>query len=72
MPYERDLSLGSLSTSERAVLEYCAEGLNESEIAIRLRARPQEISAIRKQAASKLSMRISSAHPFQIHELVLH
>jgi DNA-binding NarL/FixJ family response regulator len=72
MPYERDLPLGSLNPSERAVLEYCAEGLSVSEIAVRLRALPQEVSAIRREAASKLTMRISSAHPFQIRELVLY
>jgi DNA-binding CsgD family transcriptional regulator len=73
MSYERDLdtSPGTLSRRERAILEYCAEGLNDQEIAIQLRMDFREISSLRRQAAAKLAARISSAHPFQIHEVVL-
>ena len=73
MSYERDSdsSPGTLSRRERAILEYCAEGLNDQEIAIQLRVSLQEISIIRRQAAAKLAARISSAHPFRIHEVVL-
>jgi DNA-binding NarL/FixJ family response regulator len=71
MSYVRDSSLDTLSPFERAILEYCAEGLNDHEIANRLRANLGDVSVIRRQAATKLATRIASAHPFQIHEVVL-
>jgi DNA-binding CsgD family transcriptional regulator len=73
MPYERDAdsSPGTLGRRELAILEYCAEGLSDQEIAIQLRASVQEILSLRRQAAAKLTARIGSAHPFQIHEVVL-
>jgi DNA-binding CsgD family transcriptional regulator len=73
MSYERilDSSPGTLSRRERAILEYCAEGLNDQEIAIRLQVEAREISSIRRQGAAKLAARIGSANPFRIHELVL-
>jgi DNA-binding CsgD family transcriptional regulator len=61
----------TLSPRERAMLEFCAEGLSDREIAARLRMSRREISAIRGRAAAKLSGRIASAHPFQISEVVL-
>jgi DNA-binding NarL/FixJ family response regulator len=67
-----DSSSDTLGLSERAVLEYCAEGLSNHEIGIRLRMSPREIMAIRHHAAVKLSTRIASDHPFQIREVVLH
>jgi DNA-binding NarL/FixJ family response regulator len=73
MSYEResDSSRGTLSRRERAILEYCAEGLRDNEIAVRLHVPVQEISNVRRHAAAKLAARIGSAHPFQIHEVVL-
>jgi DNA-binding CsgD family transcriptional regulator len=73
MSYERDpeSSPGTLSRRERAILEFCAGGLSDQEIAIRLGVERLEISTIRRQAAAKLAARIDSAHPFQIHEVVL-
>jgi len=73
MSYERgsDPSPGALSRRERAILEFCAEGLSDREIASQLRMDVIEISTLRRQAAAKLAARIGSAHPFQIHEVVL-
>jgi DNA-binding CsgD family transcriptional regulator len=73
MSYERgtDSSSGTLTRREREILEYCAGGLGDPEIAIRFHVDVQEISTLRRQAAAKLIARISSAHPFQIHEVVL-
>jgi DNA-binding CsgD family transcriptional regulator len=73
MSYERgsDPSPGALSRRERAILEFCAEGLSDREIAGQLRVDVMEVSALRRQAAAKLAARIDSAHPFQIHEVVL-
>ena len=69
---DSESSPDTLSPSERAMLEFCAEGLSDREIGARLRMSPREISAIRQHAATKLSSRIASAHPFQIREVVLH
>lgn len=73
MSYEQDAkpSLDTLSAHERAVLEYYAEGLDGYEIAVRLRMSEQEISVVRFSAARKLALRMATAHPFQIHEVVL-
>jgi DNA-binding CsgD family transcriptional regulator len=62
---------GILSLRERAFLEYCAEGLIDPEIAVRLQMSCQEIFAIRVNAAAKLAARVATAHPFQIREVVL-
>jgi DNA-binding NarL/FixJ family response regulator len=61
----------TLSSRELAVLEYCAEGLIDSEIAARLGMSQRKISAVRARAAAKLTARIGTAHPFRIHEVVL-
>jgi DNA-binding NarL/FixJ family response regulator len=73
MPSEQNSNspLGALSQSERAILEFCAEGLSDREIAFQLRASRRAISAIRSQAAAKLAVRIASSHPFHIREVVL-
>jgi DNA-binding CsgD family transcriptional regulator len=73
MSYERgsDSASGTLNRREREILEYCAEGLSDQEIAIRFQVDVREISTTRRQAAAKLIARIGSAHPFQIHEVVL-
>jgi DNA-binding CsgD family transcriptional regulator len=68
---ESDSAPGALSGRERAILEYCAGGLCDQEIAIKLRLSVGEVWVLRRQAAEKLSARIASAHPFQIHEVVL-
>jgi DNA-binding CsgD family transcriptional regulator len=61
----------SLNRNERAILEYCAEGLDEVEIAARLHVEQRDISGLRNQIARKLEARTASAHPFQIREVVL-
>jgi DNA-binding CsgD family transcriptional regulator len=73
MSYERgtNSSSGTLNRREREILEHCAGGLNDEQIAIRFQVGVQEISTLRRQAAAKLVARIASAHPFQIHEVVL-
>jgi len=73
MSYERDLdeSPDALSLREQVVLEFCAEGLGDSEIAVRLQMSRREVSIIRGRAATKLVARIASAHPFHIREVVL-
>jgi DNA-binding NarL/FixJ family response regulator len=73
MPVERFLTSSSysLNRNERAVLEYCAEGLNDVEIAARLCVEQGNISGLRNQVAKKLEARNASAHPFQIREVVL-
>jgi DNA-binding NarL/FixJ family response regulator len=72
MPYERDLdeSPDALNLREQAVLEFCAEGLGENEISIRLQMSRREVAIIRDHAATKLVARISSAHPFHIREVM--
>jgi hypothetical protein len=60
-----------LSLRDRAILEYCAEGLSNHAIAIQPRVDFREVSRLCGQAAAKLAARINSAHPFQIHEVVL-
>jgi DNA-binding CsgD family transcriptional regulator len=62
---------GALSLLERAILEYFADGLSDREIAVRLGLSRRGISVIRRHAAAKLAVRIASAHPFQISEVVL-
>jgi len=64
-------SQDTLSPDERVILEFCAEGLSDCEMGTRLRMSPGEIAALRHHAATKLSARISSDHPFQIREVVL-
>jgi len=66
-----DSSVDSLSPREQAILEFFAEGFSESEISARLGIGRREISTLRAGAATKLAVRIASAHPFQIHEVVL-
>jgi DNA-binding NarL/FixJ family response regulator len=61
----------SLNRSERAILEYCAEGLDDVEIAARLCVERRDISVLRNQIARKLEARNASAHPFQIRDVVL-
>jgi DNA-binding NarL/FixJ family response regulator len=62
---------GTLSLSERAMLEFCAAGLGDGEIAARLHVTSRAVSVIRSQATTKLAVRIASAHPFQIREVML-
>jgi DNA-binding CsgD family transcriptional regulator len=73
MSYERgtDSYSGTLNRREREILEYCAGGLSDPEIASRFQVDVLEITTLRRQAAAKLIARIASAHPFQIHEVVL-
>ncbi len=73
MSHERDTGCtpDTLGLRERAILELCADRVSEREIAVRLGLRQREVSAIRAQAARKISVRISSAHPFHISEVVL-
>lgn len=71
MSHEKGSHTGSLSLRERAFLEYCAEGLSDREIAVRLHISYREVSAIRGRAVTKLSARVATAHPFQIREVVL-
>jgi len=73
MSFEQDSesSSGTLSRLERAILEYFAEGPSDREIAVRLGLSRRGISVIRRHAAAKLAVRIASAHPFQISEVVL-
>jgi DNA-binding CsgD family transcriptional regulator len=66
-----DLSPVSLDTREQAILELCAAGLDASEISVRLQIGRREISALCASVAAKLAVRIASAHPFRIHEVVL-
>jgi DNA-binding NarL/FixJ family response regulator len=61
----------ALSPQELAMLELCAEGLSDREVAARLQVRRRAISGIQKAAAAKLAVRIASAHPFQIQEVTL-
>jgi DNA-binding NarL/FixJ family response regulator len=61
----------TLSPREQAILEFYAEGFGDSEISARLGIGRREISTLRAGAAAKLSVRIASAHPFQIREVVL-
>jgi DNA-binding NarL/FixJ family response regulator len=71
MSHEKGSHTGSLSLRERAFLEYCAEGLSDREIAVRLHISHREVSAIRGRAGTKLAARVAPAHPFQIREVVL-
>lgn len=73
MPHKRDLdsSPDTLGPQERAILEYSAEGLGDSEIAVRLQLSRRVITVIRNRVATKLAARISTAHPFRIGEVVL-
>jgi DNA-binding CsgD family transcriptional regulator len=73
MPFEQhsDSSSDKLNLRERAILEYFAEGLGDSEIALRFRVSRSEISVIRRRAAMKLAARIASEHPFHIREVVI-
>jgi len=73
MSYERepDESADALSLREQAVLEYCAEGIGDNEIAVRLQMSRREVAIIRDHAATKLMARIASAHPFRIREVML-
>jgi DNA-binding NarL/FixJ family response regulator len=66
-----ELVPNTLSLRERTILEFYAEGLGEREVAIRLSVSRRTVSIIRSQIAKKLAVRISSAHPFQIGEVVL-
>jgi DNA-binding CsgD family transcriptional regulator len=68
---DSDSSPGRLNLSERAIMEYYAQGLGDREIAVRFRVSRREISFIRRHAVTKLAARISSAHPFQIREVML-
>ena len=61
----------TLDQEERAILEYSAEGLGDSEIAVRLQLSRRVIAVIRDRVATKLAARISTAHPFRIGEVVL-
>lgn len=73
MSFERHSGPASdaLNARELAVLECYAEGLAEPEIAVRIGVSRHQLSVIREVAASKLTVRISSAHPFHIREVVL-
>jgi hypothetical protein len=51
------------------MLEPCAEGHCDREVAARLQVGRRTISVIRKATAAKLAARIVSAHPFRIQEV---
>jgi DNA-binding CsgD family transcriptional regulator len=71
MSHEKGSHTGTLSLRERAFLEYCAEGLSDVEIAVRLQMSCQEVADTRVNAAAKLAGRVATAHPFRIREVVL-
>jgi len=68
---DSDSPPNSLSLRERTILEFCAEGIGDAEIAARLRLSRSAVSAIRSHTAARLAKRIATAHPFQISEIVL-
>jgi DNA-binding NarL/FixJ family response regulator len=61
----------ALSLQERTILELCADGFNDGEVAARLQLSRRAVSEIRRDTAAKLAVRIASAHPFHIREVVL-
>jgi DNA-binding CsgD family transcriptional regulator len=71
MSHEKGSPPATLSPRERAFLEYCAQGLSNREIAVRLQISRRELSTIRADAAAKLAARVGTAHPFKICEVVL-
>jgi DNA-binding NarL/FixJ family response regulator len=61
----------ALSLQERTILELCAAGFNDCEVAARLHVSRLAVSEIRRDTAERLAVRIASAHPFHIREVVL-
>ena len=61
----------ALSLQARTILELCAYGLSDCEVAARLQLSRRVVSEIRRDTAAKLAVRIDSAHPFHIREVMV-